>query len=273
MGHDLKIEAIPTDRRKYADRIRLIPHSAVLCLILAIPLQVRAGELHDAAQAGDVDTVKTLLASGVDIDETDFSTGTALHIAVGQGNERIVKVLIEHGADLEAKSELNSARALHLAADFDELAIIGYLLDNGADIEGRDGELRTPLHRAAGAGLSRGVELLLEHGAKIDIREGYFGTTPLQQAADNGRLETVKLLLDRGADINAVDQRGFSALSLASSPQSFGNVGNGRLIEYLVAQGADLRVRNAHGQTPLEYAETRGWGRVAEVLRRLEPPN
>ncbi len=206
MDHHLKIEATSTDRRKHADWMKPIRLSVYLCLILAIPLQARAGELHDAAQAGDVETVKTLLASGVDIDETDFSTGTALHIAVGQGSERIVKVLIEHGADLEAKSELNFARALHLAADFDELAIIGRLLDNGADIEARDGELRTPLHRAAGAGLNRGVELLLERGAEIDVREGNFGTTPLQQAADNGRLETAKLLLDRGADINAVVQ-------------------------------------------------------------------
>ncbi len=59
MGHDLKIEAIPTDTQKYNYWIKSTFHSAVLCLILAIPLQARAGELHDAAQAGDVETVKT----------------------------------------------------------------------------------------------------------------------------------------------------------------------------------------------------------------------
>ena len=149
MGHDFKIEAIPTARRKYADWTKSIRRSAFLCLLLAIPMQAAGGELHSAVQAGDVATVKSLLASGAGIDETDFFTGTALHTAVGQGSESIVEVLIEHGADLEAKSELNSARALHLAADFDELAIIALLLDNGADIEARDGELRTPLHRAA----------------------------------------------------------------------------------------------------------------------------
>ena len=273
MSHDRLFEAVPTDTRKHAGWTKSIHLSAFLCLSLALPLCAKAGDLHDAAQAGDVETVKTLLASGAEIDETDYLTGTALHIAVGQGHDGIVKVLIDHGADLDAKSELNGARALHMAADFDERAIIGLLLDHGADIEARDGELRTPLHRAAEAGLNGVVELLLDHGAEIDDREGNFGATPLQQAADNGHLETVELLLDRGADINAIDNRGFSALSCASQPQSFGNVGGGKLIEYLVAHGADLDVKNAHGQTPLEYAETRGWGEIAEVLQRLESSN
>jgi ankyrin repeat protein len=256
--------------RKPTDWIRFIRRSTFLCLILAIPLQAGAGELHDAVQAGDVDTVKTLLASDVDIDETDYSTGTALHVAVGQGSGNIVKLLIDHGADIEAKSELNDARALHMATDFDELDIIRLLLDKGADIEARDGEQRTSLHRAGGAGLNGAVELLLDRGAEIEAREGNFGATPLHQAAENGRFETVKLLLGRGAEINTLDNRGFSALSNASQLQSFGNVGGGSLIEFLVDQGADLYVRNAHGQTPLIYAETRGWDEIAEVLRRLK---
>ena len=115
--------------------------------------------------------------------------------------------------------------------------------------------------------------MLLDRGADINDREGNFEATPLQRAADNGHLKTVKLLLDRGAEINTVDNRGFSALSIASQPQSFGNVGNGELIEFLVAHGADLQVRNAHGQTPLEYAEVRGWKEIADVLRRLESSN
>jgi ankyrin repeat protein len=45
------------------------------------------------------------------------------------------------------------------------------------------------------------------------------------------------------------------------------------LIEFLVAEGADINVRNAHGQTPLEYAEIRGYKEVADVLRRLDSSN
>jgi ankyrin repeat protein len=258
------------DARESTYFIKRVSISAFLFLALTLPLEATAGELHDAVRAGDLAAVETLLASGVDIDETDYAVGTALHVAIAQGDESIVGVLIENGADLEAQSELNGARALHLAADFDERPIIGFLLDHGADIEARDGELRTPLHRAAEAGFNDLVALLIDRGASVNDREGYFGATPLQQAAENGHLDTVKLLLERGAEINAVDQRGFSALWCASQIQSFGNVGDGKLIEYLVSQGADLHIKNAHGQTPLDYTESRGWREIADVLRSLE---
>lgn len=273
MTHDLKIKAILADKQIYIGWAKSLGRSTFLYLIIVISYQAGAGELHDAVQSGDVAIVKSLLASGVDINETDYSIGTALHTAVGQGNDSIVELLIAHGADIEALSELNGARALHMAADFDELAIIGLLLNNGADIEARDGEQRTPLLRAAGSGLNGVVEFLIARGAEIGAREGYFGATPLHQAAANGRIETVKLLLVHGAEINAIDNRGFSALSEASQPQSFGNVGNGGLIEFLVDKGANLDVKNTHGQTPLDYAKTRGWKDIAEVLRRLESLN
>ena len=62
MGHDLKVEAIPTDRRKYTDWIKAIRLSTLLCVMLAIPLQARGSELHAAVQAGDLASVETLLA-------------------------------------------------------------------------------------------------------------------------------------------------------------------------------------------------------------------
>jgi ankyrin repeat protein len=83
----------------------------------------------------------------------------------------------------------------------------------------------------------------------------------------------VQLLLDHGASVNALDGSGFSPLMLAAQPQSFSNVGDGSLLELLVAHGANLEKTNAHGQTPREYAAMRHegpWRKIAAVLERLE---
>ena len=63
------IKVIPTNRRKRVDWTNPVRLSAFLCLIFAIPLQARAGDLHDAAQAGDVETVTTFLALPVEFVE------------------------------------------------------------------------------------------------------------------------------------------------------------------------------------------------------------
>ena len=65
MSHDRLFEAVPTDTRKHADWTKSIRLSAFLCLSLALPLCAKAGDLHDAAQAGDVETVKTSWAGWI----------------------------------------------------------------------------------------------------------------------------------------------------------------------------------------------------------------
>ena len=159
-------------------------------LVLAInPLH--ASELHEAVRSGDKASVSSLLAEGVNPNESDFVVGAPLHLAIAQGDQEMVTLLVEAGVDLEAPSELNGARALHLAADFDEVALVAILLEGGADIEGLDGELRAPLHRAAEGGHNQIVALLLDRGANINRTEGQFGATPLQEAAESGNRQVI----------------------------------------------------------------------------------
>jgi ankyrin repeat protein len=248
----------------------------IWCLVLTIPALTHAGDLHDAVKAKDVSAINDLLASGTDIDELDFVVGTALHIAVSQGDAEIAEILINHGADIEAESELQGARSLHLAAQSGAISIITLLLDKGADVESRDGNLLTPLVRAAAAGQLEAVELLIDHGAGVDVRVETDGTTPLLRATFNGRVEVVKLLLDRGADINAADRRGYTALHCAATSQSFKNVGGPSLIEYLAAHGADLNAKDGNGLTALKHAKlmgTESYKAIADVLRRLGASN
>ena len=240
------------------------------------PSAAVAGELHDAVRAQDNAAVEALLASGAEVDETDFIIGTALHVAVSEGNSEIAGILIDHGADVEAVSEQQGSHALHLAAQFGDAAMLALLLDSGAEIEARDGYQRTPLYRGSAGGNADVVRLLLDRGAEVRAREGKYGETPLHEASHRGHLDVVRLLLDHGADIHATDNSGLTPFRVAAMPQSYSVVGGASLLEYLVAQGADPNAKDSSGLSVLAYAELQAtaggdtlFQEIVLVLRRL----
>jgi ankyrin repeat protein len=234
-----------------------------------------AGDLHEAVRAKDKGVVESLLVGGVEVDETDFILGTALHIAVSKADTEIAGALIDHGADLEAVSEQQGSRALHLAAQFGDASMLALLLDSGADIEAHDHYQRTPLFRAATAGHIEAVQLLLDRGAKVDAREEKFGGTPLHEATHQGRLAVVKLLLEHGADVNAANNTGRTPFWEAAFPQFYTVVGDASLLEYLLAQGADPNAKDTSGMSVLAYVELQVrqgaviFAQIADELRRL----
>jgi ankyrin repeat protein len=117
------------------------------------------------------------------------------------------------------------------------------------------------------------VKVLLDRGADKDARETGEGQTPLMRASNLGFLQIDVALVENGADINAVDNAGRSALKLAATSNSYNNVGDGSMIEYLVTNGADLDVKESAGYTALSWAVAAGndptYRKIEEVLRQL----
>lgn len=179
-----------------------------------------AGDLHDAVRANDAERAVLLLKAGEAIDETDFMLGTALHVAVAQGSVPPAKILISHGADLEAPSEDRGAKAIHLAANFDDVEMLNFLLDAGADFEAQDQKGQTPLLLAAATNNLKVVKVLIDHGANKEAHESGEGMTPLMRASRLGFLEIAVVLVENGAKINAVDNAGRTPLKLAATRNS-----------------------------------------------------
>jgi ankyrin repeat protein len=85
--------------------------------------------LHEAAEHGNLSTVKILLENGADVDANDIWHWTPLHRAATQGGWQVVDALIRHGANITLKAS-GRKTSLDLACDHGQLEIIRLLIRN-----------------------------------------------------------------------------------------------------------------------------------------------
>jgi uncharacterized protein len=208
-----------------------------------------------AAREGCIECAREIIAGGADLNLPDPHRVTPLVMALFNLHFDLASYLIEAGADVN-KWDLYGRTPIYMAADVSTLPVQGngsmvvlpsmdklsaldvakQLIAKGADVniqlkrrppyrnvpQDRGGDTilsfgATPLLRAARAGDAPMVELLLQHGALVDLPSSN-GVTPLMAAAgleyglrvtrgrnrtEDGLEKTMQLLLDAGADINA----------------------------------------------------------------------
>ena len=173
--------------------------SAFLTSILLVA-SVWAGPLHDAAQNGDMETVKRLIAEGSDVQEIDSETAlTPLVEATLGGDKEIVVLLIEKGAD-PAGRDGKGFTALHAAAHMGYVDIVELLIERGVDVNDQENTSRiTPLHAAAERDYQDVAKVLLLNDVDLNLKTES-GHTPVILAVLNQHADMVKLLRDHGAD-------------------------------------------------------------------------
>ena len=167
----------------------------------AAPPPLPDSPVAGAAMRGEIETVRSLLQEGADVNAAQGDGMTALHWAAEQDNVGMVEMLIYAGANREAVTRLGGYTPLHLASKAGSGAVIETLLEAGSDPSAATTTGgATPLHFAAASGSARGISALLDHGGEVNAGEFASGQTPLMFAAANNRLNAVKVLLQRGAD-------------------------------------------------------------------------
>ena len=193
----------------------------------------REGELDvpilAAAYNGNIEAVKQHLAAGTDVNvKGGFADGTPLHYAAANGHKEIAELLIEKGADMNAKDEdggtpldvaiqfkeleiadlirviggiSGAADSIHVAAAAENIEAVKQHLATGSDVNAKNRDGVTPLHQAAWNGRKEIAELLIAKGANVNalILSGrYQGQTPLDSAIANDRAETADLIRKHG---------------------------------------------------------------------------
>ena len=104
---------------------------------------------------------------------------------------------------------------LHKAAYYSGSAtLLENLITQGADVNARDKGAWTPLHLAAKNGHVEALQILLENGANMHVKDIKHGWTPLHIAIVSKQYESAKFLIRAGSSVSECDKWGNSAQKL-----------------------------------------------------------
>ena len=197
-----------------------------------------------ASEQGHAQVVRKLLDKGATIDVSDESCMPPLLAAISHANESIVQMLLENGADIKAKCNIN---AWWVAYAVESEHVLKLLLERGADVNASDSYSNSALIEASEFGEELIVRFLLEQKADVNLMDRS-GNIALHYATSNGHLSVVHILLEHGADINARDESDQTPLHRASE-KGFESV-----VQILLESGADVNARDNQSKTSLHLA-------------------
>jgi len=239
-----------------------------------------------AARTGNVQALEVLVEAGVNVNAKETSRGTtALMWAADEAHAPAVQFLIQHGADINAKSNpaprgrgpalgkandprkavaaQGAALAAGKALGLEDLAALRGD-NNGIGGQGRAGAGRGGAGRggagrgrggaAAGGANDQGVDqnddaavAAFGFRGRPAVKDGG-GLTPLVYAVRADDLDSVKVLLAAGADVNQTTLYGWSPLLVGTQNRYY------KLGAYLLDHGANVNLPNKGGWTPLYLA-------------------
>ena len=163
--------------------------------------------LFEAVKADDVPEVQRLLEAGAD---ANFETteGHVCILAAIKGNIEVVKLLVEHGGDIQAQ-DIFGHTPLSYAVMNDHVPVVEMLLDRGADVNSKSGAYEAPLLcHAANGNQVKMVELLIARGADVNLTSDEGGHTPLHCAAYTNSREVAQVLIEAGAPLDLLNTKG-----------------------------------------------------------------
>ncbi|EPS30499.1 hypothetical protein PDE_05450 [Penicillium oxalicum 114-2] len=217
--------------------------------------------LHVLAYFGILGKARRLIEQGVDINENDNELGiTPLHCAVHRGHEQMLDLLIEHNADLDAKSREGDT-ALHIAAEQGHRKLIKTLLNRRVNSRIANLQGATALQSAIGTSCDEAVvPLMVRSRFDLDFQNTVTGNTALHLAVELRRPRILSFFIEKGANLNILNREGLTPLQLAC------RMDNCEAIALLLERNAHLETRSSSGDTALHHAAREGHWIAFELL-------
>jgi ankyrin repeat protein len=222
--------------------------------------------LHKELQVGTpcIDTIELLINSCADIHAKCRHGISTLSYAAANPKvpTTVFNWLIERGAMIDEPDSKNNTPLIHAVKRGCTNAVV-YLLEHRAQFNHQNNEGKCSLHYACMGGPVKIIKALIQAGADIEQRDTK-GKTPLMFAAGNESSGAAMTLLASDANVNALDQRKFSALQyvVANGPEEQKNL----LIMALIKRGADINQTNDVGDSALHIAARNSEPSTAKVL-------
>ena len=144
-----------------------------------------------------------------------------LHIAASEGDLDKIKTITLQNEEIRQLSNNKGYTALHIAARQGHLDIVQYLLSQGIEVDLPDRRGHTALHLAVWGEHETVVDLLISQGANVNHNKGKGQPSPLHVAARRGNTVIAEKLLKAGADVNLRDANRQNPIELARLKRDF----------------------------------------------------
>ncbi len=228
--------------------------------------------LHIACMKGDLKIIKFLLEKGAEVNACNLYNNTPLMLACAKGNEEVVKLLLEHKADIKKLSYIGCSHATYAFLQ-GHYKLLEFLLDQGAHVsEPRDLCVLMMVFESESRPSPQLIIKLVESGVCVNKSENKDKVKPLHYAVvggvgcNGGDASIVSSLVNaQGIEVNVQDINGNTPLHLACEQ------GLTKVIEVLLkAAGIDIEIINKTGKTPLDIAKENKQKEIYRMILELK---
>ncbi|HMV80341.1 MAG TPA: ankyrin repeat domain-containing protein [Leptospiraceae bacterium] len=170
-----------------------------------------------AVDRESTELVKLLIENGADVNLGKYDSFPIIEANYKKESPDIVKLLLDNGADAsvcEDEDSYETALSEQMFAGGNE-QIVKMLLEKGADVNSLGLGEESPLHYAACYNLISTMKLIFEYKPTVNLKN-YNGNTALHYAGTKGNFEAAVLLIQNGADINIKNNENQTAFHFAA---------------------------------------------------------